>query len=424
MLTPRYDFSPRFKCRRQRPTFGSTAPATSGVETAQSEDVLAHAKGRQNPAIVRVMGVSRDLPGGVSVAPPLRATFWSGAGISADAPTQGPVGPILTERALNQAFDGPVVLERLAKAYDELRIEDAGRTRRLPRLETVLDVAVTEHGIDVLAGLLGDLRSPPHNAQHKFFAEHVLAGGRHVTANFDTCIEQAGGDPSRIVHIHGVVDRWEAMGARLSVIETGLPARLQNQLRGIISNSDLLVIVGYSGLDYFDVDPFWRACNGERLLEGKVVLWVEHEGSGWAFGEDLSRPHAQLKGFVAGGAELYVIRAPTRDVLSELAANWSLPPLERPPPLEARSEVELGLSSQARERATTRLFSVMGLNDTVRERLAGRTLRSRGTRNGRLRPHGQPAGTANQLHTGLRPGLMVMPRVQPFGRSAMLRLCG
>ena len=251
---------------------------------------------------------------------------------------------------------------------------DAGKIRRLPRLETVLDVAVAAHGIGVLAELLADLISPPPNAQHQFFAEHLLVGGHHVTANFDTCIERAGGDESRLVHLHGVVGSWEAMGARLSVIEKGLPDTLQSQLRSIISASDLLVVVGYSGLDYFDVDPFWRDCNGEKLLEGKTVLWVEHNDSGWEVGEDPSRPHPQLRGFAAGGAEVHVIRAPTRDVLSALAVNWSIPPMDNVLPWEERDPVELGLDSEARERATTRLFAVMGLHDTVRERLAGRTL--------------------------------------------------
>ena len=164
------------------------------------------------------------------------------------------------------------------------------------------------------------------------------------------------------------------MGARLSVIETGLPASIQTELRSIISNSDLLVIVGYSGLDYFDVDPFWHVSSNEGLLTGKVVLWVEHEQSGWVIGEDPDKPHPQLEGFTAGGAEVYVIRAPTAAVLSGLAVNWSLPTLEAPPPREVRGEIELGLSPRARERATTRLLSVMGLHDSVRQRLAGRSL--------------------------------------------------
>ena len=191
----------------------------------------------------------------------MQTTFWSGVGISCDPPTSGPIGVTLTRRALDLGFDGPTVEDRLTTAYRELAVFDGRRIRALPRLETVLDVAVAEHGVEMLAAVLEDLMEPEPNALHRFFAQHLSVGGQHVTANFDTCIERAvdGVDPSQIVHIHGVVGDWAAMGARLSVIEEGFPPHLASQLRGILSRTQLLVVVGYSGLDYFDVDPFWRA---------------------------------------------------------------------------------------------------------------------------------------------------------------------
>jgi hypothetical protein len=290
-----------------------------------------------------------------------------------DAPTQCPDGRSLTRRALSECFDTDFVA-RAEEAYRQLRVVDAGQTRQLPRLETVLDAAVAEHGIGVLAELLADVVSPPPNSVHRFFASHLSAGGAHVTANFDTCIERSGGDAGQIIHFHGVVDSWDALGARLSVIEAGFSDDLARGLRALLAELEVLIVVGYSGLDYFDVDPFWRACCVEGLMAAKVVVWVDHEAAGWSDGEDPARPHRQLRWFRDGGAEVKVVRAPTRVVLGELAGYWSLPAPAGPPPPRAVADVTLELGSAAKQRATTRLFSTMGLHEAVRARLSGRAL--------------------------------------------------
>jgi hypothetical protein len=140
-------------------------------------------------------------------------TSWSGAGISGDPPTQAPLGFKLTDRAVAQAFEEEAMLEELRGAYAALRL-----ARDRPRLESVLDVAAAKHRVDLLDGLLADLRNPPPNGNHQLFAKHTRRGGRHVTANFDTCIERAGGDPAHIAHVHGsfTTDGVEALGARLT----------------------------------------------------------------------------------------------------------------------------------------------------------------------------------------------------------------
>ena len=99
-------------------------------------------------------------------APPDQARFWSGAGISGDPPTQGPLGYALTDRALEQAFDRDVLLDKLRGTYAAL-----GLPRDRPRLESVLDAAAVEHGIEILDGLLADLREPPE--------PRFVMGGNH-----------------------------------------------------------------------------------------------------------------------------------------------------------------------------------------------------------------------------------------------------
>ena len=151
-----------------------------------------------------------------------------------------------------------------------------------PRLETVLDTAVGTYGLDLLTDALSDLAAASPNAHHAFFAEHLTFGGRHITANFDACIERrhlrtsavARGQP---VHFHGELDLdtsredLEALGGRLSVIENGLPAAMQDQLDAILAGEDVqaLVFVGYSGSDYFDAGPYLLQ-RGLRHLAGKL----------------------------------------------------------------------------------------------------------------------------------------------------------
>jgi hypothetical protein len=312
----------------------------------------------------------RSLPPSIRVVPPARVAFWSGAGISSDPPTQGPVGLTLTKRALKYAFT-PAFTTRVMCAYEAL-----GIARELPRLESVLDVAAAEHGIQVLADLLADLEDPPPNPNHTFFASHLAAGGRHVTANFDTCIERAGGDPTGIVHFHGHIANgdWGSLGARLSRIEGGFPGEVEAQLDGVLDACRAIIVVGYSGLDYFDVDPYWRSVNKRGAMTGKSVLWIDHRDCGWDLSEDPAVTRRQLAWFADGGATIYELHAPTRDVLAELANVWSLPAPDGTSDWEDRPEPSLYLDPRIRERATTRFLAAMGLHDAVRQRLAGKTL--------------------------------------------------
>mgnify|MGYP000388346466 FL=1 len=66
---------------------------------------------------------------------PENLVLWIGAGLSADAPTNGPLGRTLTDRALDHYF-APGTRRRLTALYTDL---DAPNAKYRPRLETVLD---------------------------------------------------------------------------------------------------------------------------------------------------------------------------------------------------------------------------------------------------------------------------------------------
>lgn len=304
-------------------------------------------------------------------AAPTEVLFWSGAGVSGDAPTLGPLGTSLTDRALAEAFDADL-LDLLREAYSALSLP-----RDRPRLESVLEVVVAEHGVDALAVLLEDLRDPPPNRNHHFFAEHTRLGGGHVTANFDTCIERAGGEAARIVHFHGSLSGAggvEALGARVSGIERGFDRGQREALDQRLAAAAVLVVVGYSGLDYFDVDPYWRDASERGLLAGHRVMWINHS-TGWGLTAGAACTRKQLR-IVAelGGAEVFQLDAPTRDALNLMAAAWTIAPIPPPPPTERRPRTPLVLTADAKAHATTRFLVTAGLRGAVRQRLVGRPL--------------------------------------------------
>jgi hypothetical protein len=137
------------------------------------------------------------------------------------------------------------------------------RRARPPRLETVLDVALRRYGSRA-DPVLDDVRRAPPNWNHHFFAAHLAAGGIHITANFDSCIEnayaEATGDPlpnARIEHFHGSLSGTSTvadLGATLHRIEGGFTDDYADHLVGLVTSAPVAVLVGNSGSGFFNVD--------------------------------------------------------------------------------------------------------------------------------------------------------------------------
>ncbi len=308
---------------------------------------------------------------GLVPADPAELLFWSGAGVSGDAPTSGPLGNQLTDRAIGEAFDDEL-LDLLRQTYSALNLQ-----RDRPRLESVLEVVVSEHGSAALAALLDSLRNPPPNGNHRFFAQHTRRGGGHITANFDTCIERAGGDPTKIVHFHGSLsgtEDVEELGARLSGIERGFNHAQRESLDHRIAAASVIVVVGYSGLDYFDVDPYWRDAAERGMFSDRRVVWLDHSiGWGLLIGSACARKQLRMLADV-GGADVYEVNAPTREVLNSMATAWHLPSIPSPPRAAARPSSLMAVSSAAKAHATTRFLVSVGLRGVVRQRLSAHPL--------------------------------------------------
>jgi hypothetical protein len=254
--------------------------------------------------------------------------------------------------------------------YQKLELKEGEEVRRLPRLETVLDVAATEYGFDILACVLADLVPERSNSLHQFFAEHVNRGGTHVTANFDRQIEHAGGTSDRIVHIHGAVGEWSTLRATLSVVQLGFERPLKTMLLEFIQACEAVIFIGYGGRDYFDVDPFLSEALSTGAFLGKTVFWIEHTS------EPSSKEvyHRQLDWLDGRCASVRHLHVDSREAVRELADAWRLSPIGTRPPKVDRASIQFSAPEVRQERATTRLYASMGLHNEVRERLEGRSL--------------------------------------------------
>ena len=314
---------------------------------------------------------------------PREVVFWSGAGISTDLPTCAPLGEELTHRALAYGFE-PTCLDHIVKLYRDLRVAER---RDLPRLETVLDVVRRILGLDALVDVLSDLRSPPPNNLHRFFAQHLEVGGRHITANFDDCIERSGAPASvgEVTHFHGsfAADPSGAgLGATLGNVQSGFPTAMVNRLRSAVTPADVaaVVFIGYSGYDTFDVAPFLRALAPSRELDGKTVVWVRFRRSG----DDLvtvsdvspvARVADSLQLLAAAGARCFEVHGDPRAILEPFAQRWGFVTAGlMPPPPQCRSDwrPRLSTTDDLRWRATLELYAMMGMRAEVRAMFAGR----------------------------------------------------
>lgn len=301
--------------------------------------------------------------GPAAAAPPEAVLFWSGAGISVDPPTRGPKGEDLVRRALAHAFM-PSVADTIADYYEALGLSEQqpGPPRTSPRLETLLQVVEAVHGWEVLADLLTDLEAEP-NPLHEFFAAHLSRGGSHVTMNFDTCIERAGAgawSPGALLHAHGKLGSAR-MGATLARIERGLPDEIRGPLTEMLLSPRIrsIVFVGYSGSDFFDVDPFLASLPGGSLA-GREVLWIEHR----AGFQEADPRRRQLEALRKAGARVREVRTLTRSALSEIGRPWKLALGEAEG--EGRAwQPRVSVNREMKRQASIELFSLMGLHKEV-----------------------------------------------------------
>jgi hypothetical protein len=300
---------------------------------------------------------------GLAGVRPEQIAFWTGAGISFAAPTCAPGGYDLVERALD-AFFLPGTLDRIRRVYGALRL-----ARTHPRLETVLDVVRRVHGPDALADVLRDLRVAPPNGLHQFFAAHLACGGRHVTANFDTCVERSGG--VGVVHIHGDFGGgMDTLGATLTRIQRGFPADLENALGELLESVAAVVVVGCSGSDAFDVEPFLRGLRADALGH-RTLVWLRYApGPAAAASSGDERIARHFDAVAHTGIDCAEVGGDPMQTLAGFADAWGVPFAVDAAPCAASWTLTVPVDDGRRRRASLELAAMMGVHQEVSRLLA------------------------------------------------------
>ncbi|MGW2831720.1 hypothetical protein [Streptomyces sp. NPDC001286] len=333
---------------------------------------------------------------------PNRSVFLTGAGISMDAPSCLPSGPTLTERVCD-AFLEPRLLAEIQELHAAFgwwqppgcpldRKHCPARPARpaYPRLETVLGAAVrgcAETPVKPME-VLADVRDAVPNAGHDFFARHLAAGGRHITANFDGCIEQCyaqltGGLPARglVQHFHhsfvGNPDGF-GLGATLASIQGGLDPEHAQQMLRTLGERPLTVVAGYSGSDFFDVDTTVAAWP-QGTLTGLRVVWIAHHTAPDHPWHEVPHHDAAVPRLVrllaAAGAHVTVVCGHTARLYPVLRDRWNLG-AQRPTPSPdtatppARAPLSLSPDDPLRSACTFLLCRELGLHQRLRDMLA------------------------------------------------------
>jgi hypothetical protein len=232
----------------------------------------------------------------IGAVPPSSVVMLSGAGSSVEGPASLPTGWELTRRVFG-AFFATDALDTVLRHHAAVGWSSQGpcdpstaRPPRPPRLETVLGVVAAAYGQDMVAAALADICAAEPNRLHRFFAAHLAQGGRHITANFDGCIEMAADRDhpgwrtcGQLFHFHGSFTAdpsGKSLGATLAEIQGGFSAPVTAEFLRLFPADGVLVVVGYSGSDFFDVDTAVGAMRPGGLAQLRVI-WVAHKDAPW-----------------------------------------------------------------------------------------------------------------------------------------------
>jgi hypothetical protein len=315
-----------------------------------------------------------------------RLIVWAGAGISLEAPTGLPLGFGLVEFSLDQAC-GADVSARLYALWARANEICAEPFRPQPfawrpRLESVLgglgelERDAPNASLAFLPAFTSFAGAPP-NRVHFALASLILRGVTVFTANFDLCLQEAirrltrQDDPfdlevagsirryrlkaghGEIVHFHGAADDPEYLGATLSRIKQGLPEPFP-VLEDRLDAGALLMMVGYSASDSFDVNPYFiRRRPGTWPVS--TLLFVQHEGRD---------PPAHWAALGAAFGRAGTISLHTGDFIAELAGG--VPALDPEPAFDWQAEFCARLDRDAAVRLrpvhTCTVANALGIN--------------------------------------------------------------
>ncbi len=318
---------------------------------------------------------------------PNKVIFWTGAGISMDPPSLLPSGHDLTKNIID-AFCLKGTWDKILNYLSYANIQDShGKNKTIPRLESVLGGIVSVLGYDFL-GRFDNLFNPIPNYLHLFFAHHILKGGSHITLNLDLGIENALQKlmsppvyhiltPSNIsqqnvlsttspfiLHLHGKHgESLSELGLTIENVSKGFSDNIKKLIINRLRLSSLLVFVGYSGSDFFDVTPFFKGLHEHKVNLLKLdVVWIDHKknGAGLHNYQTTKKFSPILNALSKCGAHCYIWDGITSDFIQRFASNWGINdrPIQN---IGLRPSFNKSISVWQQTLVTAKIFVSMGI---------------------------------------------------------------
>lgn len=235
--------------------------------------------------------------------------FWVGAGISRPNPTALPLGWDLTKFALKETCGESVqnkVFEIWGNANQlaQTSMDNPTPLGTIPRLESILgeidDVQkkLIGHKFNFLNGFSA-FPEAPYNQNHFHLANLLHRGATIVTTNFDLCIQKAYFDLTNakdqltpelengiylytsqsnntvgnLWHIHGISKEITSLGATVRKVKEGIPQSFQQYLDKIFDEGKLVIFLGYSASDSFDVNIYFQ--NNLSVAKSNAIF-IQH----------------------------------------------------------------------------------------------------------------------------------------------------
>ena len=264
--------------------------------------------------------------------------FVVGAGVSKNSPSNIPLGYELTKYILDLACgedESKVFINTWKEFSDEVNKYDSNLSFPIPRLETILGCIDELDNMlsrkPILSGIADWAKVPP-NDNHYILSKFLNEGSNIITTNFDLGIENAyknhfgplkhqtidgisifsNKNSGSICHIHGcAIDEIKQLGATIKRVKNGFSEKIETLLKRAINKSNLIIFVGYSVSDSFDITPFFQNIHGTN------ILFIQH-----TINTDLPTSFpANLKKIASHSTNLFKIGYDTTDFLKLLSNN-------------------------------------------------------------------------------------------------------
>ena len=275
--------------------------------------------------------------------------IWVGAGVSATEPTMLPLGFPLLKFILDQIC-GDDVQNRIIEVWEKSNsiIKSAHGSDSIsvvPRLELIIDVVMEVEKLsrNLQFSFVKGFQSfteAPYNDRHVYLAKLLSMGATIVTTNFDDCIERAylneflptdasfheeelsgvmvfrskRSEVGEIWHIHGLATDISSLGVTVSKLKEGFQKETQRALDDLFGSKKVVVFLGYSFGDSFDVNPFLET-RGDLKYQNMSAYFIQHGVKG-SIG-----PSVRIATLLRPFASVKVGIADTSDALAGLAGE-------------------------------------------------------------------------------------------------------